>query len=94
MGGRSKKPWAAPRIRSARRILSRLTRRVNATTSSDASYRDKAQLANLKRLIGKLKTQLEDTQRTNRELSNELRVTREKLREIQIIITDLQDDTQ
>jgi len=76
-----KKPWAAPKINKAKRKLSRLTRYVHGTSTlaSKASYRDKAQLTNLKRLIGKLKTHLENAQRTNVELADTLRNTRETL---------------
>jgi len=56
---RKRRRWAS-RIKSAKRNFRRL-----AITRKPMTYREKAQMMRLKMSIGKLKQELEDTQRSN-----------------------------
>ena len=81
-----KQPWGLirSRLKKAKRALVNATNSSSCTksVSSDASYRSKAQMVQLKRSIGKLKESLQDAQKTNEQLTNELLATRKILLDI------------
>lgn len=81
-----KQPWASirSRLKKAKRALVNATNSSSCVkrSSSDASYRNKAQMVQLKRSIDKLKDSLKDAQKTNEQLTNELLSTRKVLLDI------------
>ena len=101
-----KKPWSLirSRLKKARRALVNATNSSScAKPSSDASYRNRAQMVQLKRSIGKLKDSLKDAQKTNEQLTNELLSTRkilidvvkacEPILDLQATLNNIIDDT-